>query len=124
MLYTLKKEKDDYSQSITQSLKLLKLLKKNGLDLSEIMENLSNSSSENGEENEQEDINDKKVYMDYFSENDKKGNFSDSDNDGSFTDISFGRLDCHEEFSVKIMPKGLKNIPKLKIHNVDQGNSQ
>ena len=28
MLYTLKKEKDDYSLSITQSLKLLKLLKK------------------------------------------------------------------------------------------------
>jgi len=131
ILYSLKKEKDDYSQSITQSLKLLKLLKKNGLDLSEIMENLSNSNSENEEENEQEeniekDNNNeyenyeimsanKKTHIDYFNENDKN-------DDSAYTDISFGRLECHEEFSLKKIPKGLKHIPKLKIYNIKKDN--
>lgn len=124
ILYTLKKEKDDYSQSITQSLKLLKLLKKKGLDLSEIMENLSNSNSENEEENEQDNLNDKIEFMDYFSENDKNNIDKDNDNNSAFTDISFGRLDCHEEFSVKKIPKGLKNIPRLKIYNINQDNFQ
>ena len=131
ILYSLKKEKDDYSQSISQSLKLLKLLKKNGLELSEIMENLSNSNSENEEENEQEekiekDNNNeydnyeimsanKKTHIDYFSENDKN-------DDSAYTDISFGRLECHEEFSLKKIPKGLKHIPKLKIYNIKKDN--
>ena len=132
VLYSLKKEKDDYSKSITQSLKLLKLLKNNGLELSEIMENLSNSNSENEEENEQEEnidktyynnkddyenISDKKRHSDYFSENDK----NEKSNDSAYTDISFGRLECHEEFSVKKIPK-LKNIPKLKIYNINKEN--
>ena len=131
ILYSLKKEKDDYSQSISQSLKLLKLLKKNGLELSEIMENLSNSNSENEEENEQEEnigknnnneydnyeimSANKKTHIDYFSENDKN-------DDSAYTDISFGRLECHEEFSLKKIPKGLKHIPKLKIYNIKKDN--
>ena len=131
ILYSLKKEKDDYSQSISQSLKLLKLLKKNGLELSEIMENLSNSNSENEEENEQEeniekDNNNecdnyeimsanKKTHINYFSENDKN-------DDSAYTDISFGRLECHEEFSLKKIPKDLKHIPKLKIYNIKKDN--
>ena len=133
ILYSLKKEKEDYSQSINQSLKLLKLLKKNGLELSEIMENLSNSNSdnENEEENEQEEENNnevnnyeimseaKKAHMDYFSENDKN---NDNDNDSVYTDISLGRLECHEEFSLKKIPKGLTHIPKLKIYNINKDN--
>ena len=133
VLYSLKKEKDDYSKSISQSLKLLKILKNNGLELSEIMGNLSNSISENEEEFEQdeiidktckinnkydyENISDKKRHSDYFSENDKNA----KSNDSSYTDISFGRLECHEEFSIKKIPK-LKNIPKLKIHNINKEN--
>ena len=140
ILYSLKKEKDDYSKSISQSLKLLKLLKNNGLELSEIMENLSNSNSENEEENEQEENiektynnnnNDnednyenmsanKKIHIDYFSENDK----NEKNNDSAYTNISFGRLECHEEFSLKKIPKGLKNIPKLKIYNINKENIQ
>ena len=141
ILYSIKKEKDDYSKSISQSLKLLKLLKNNGLELSEIMENLSNSNSENEEENEQEENiekaynnNDnednedkyeimsanKKTHLDYFSENDK----NEKNNDSAYTDISFGRLECHEEFSLKKIPKGLKNIPKLKIYNINKENMQ
>ena len=135
ILYSLKKEKDDYSQSINQSLKLLKLLKKNGLELSEIMDNLSNSNSENEEENEdnleksrnQNSDNEnyevksdnKKVNFDYFSENDKN-----EDEDSNFTDVSFGRLESHEEFSLKKIPKGLKNIPKLKIYNIQNDDFQ
>ena len=131
ILYSLKKEKDDYSQSISQSLKLLKLLKKNGLELSEIMENLSNSNSENEEENGNEDNIEKdnnneydnyeimsanrKTYIDFFGENNNK-------DDSAYTDISFGRLECHEEFSLKKIPKGLKQIPKLKIHNIKKDN--
>ena len=133
ILYSLKKEKEDYSQSINQSLKLLKLLKKNGLELSEIMENLSNSNSENEneEEKEQEEENNngdnnyeimseaKKTHMDFFSENDKN---NENDNDSAFTDISLGRLECHEEFSLKKIPKGLTHIPKLKIYNINKNN--
>ena len=137
ILFSLKKEKEDYSKSISQSLKLLKLLKNNGLDLSEIMENLSNSSNENEEENEQEEniensynnndednydimsVN-KKENLDYFSENDK----NDKNNNSECTDISFGRLESHEEFSMKKIPKGLKNIPKLEIYNINKENIQ
>lgn len=139
ILYSLKKEKEEYSQSINQSLKLLKLLKKNGLELSEIMENLSNSKSdnENEEEKEQEEEENnnnnngdnnyvimseaKKGHMDYFSENDKN-NENDNDNDSAYTDISLGRLECHEEFSLKKIPKGLTHIPKLKIYNINNNN--
>ena len=88
------------------------------------MENLSNSNSENEEENEQDNLNDKIEFMDYFSENDKNNIDKDNDNNSAFTDISFGRLDCHEEFSVKKIPKGLKNIPRLKIYNINQDNFQ
>ena len=136
VLYSLKKEKDDYSQSINQSLKLLKLLKKNGLELSEIMENLSNSNSENEEEDEQDEndekgnnddenyeimSDDKKAHLDYFSENDKN-EANDKNNESNYTDISFGRLECHEEFSLKKIPKGLTHIPKLKIYNINKDN--
>ena len=137
VLYSLKKEKDDYSQSINQSLKLLKLLKKNGLELSEIMENLSNSNSENEEEENEQDENDekgnnddenyeimsddKKAHLDYFSENDKN-EANDKNNESNYTDISFGRLECHEEFSLKKIPKGLTHIPKLKIYNINKDN--
>ena len=137
VLYSIKKEKDDYSQSINQSLKLLKLLKKNGLELSEIMENLSNSNSENEEEENEQDENDekgnnddenyeimsddKKAHLDYFSENDKN-EANDKNNESNYTDISFGRLECHEEFSLKKIPKGLTHIPKLKIYNINKDN--
>ena len=133
ILYSLKKEKDQYSTSISQSLKLLKLLKKNGLELTEIIDNLSNSDSENEEENEQEEniINyyndeeddnmyddDKKNKKGCFSENNKDDK-DDKNEDSEYTDISFGRLECHEEFSIKKIPKGLKYIPKLKIYNIN-----
>ena len=128
ILYSLKKERDDYSQSISQSLKLLKLLKKNGLDLSEIMNQLSNSSSDDEEEgNNNEDDNykiisdEKKTHMDYFSEKYKNCE-KDDDNDSDYTDISFGRLECHEEFSLKKIPKELTYIPKLKINNINKDN--
>ena len=132
ILYSLKKEKDQYSTSISQSLKLLKLLKKNGLELTEIIDNLSNSDSENEEENEQEEnmikyyndeeddniYDDKKSNKGCFSENNKDDK-DDKNEDSEYTDISYGRLECHEEFSVKKIPKGLKYIPKLKIYNIN-----
>ena len=97
------------------------------------MENLSNSNSENEEEIEQEEnidktynnnkddyenISYKKKHSEYFSENDKNEN----SNDSAYTDISFGRLECHEEFTLKKIPKNLKNIPKLKIYNINRDN--
>jgi len=134
ILYSLKKEKDQYSTSISQSLKLLKLLKKNGLELTEIIDNLSDSDSENEneEDNEQEEnvikyyndeeddniYDDKKSNKGCFSENNKDDK-DDKNEDSEYTDISYGRLECHEEFSVKKIPKGLKYIPKLKIYNIN-----
>ena len=126
ILYSLKKERDDYSQSINQSLKLLKLLKKNGLDLSEIMDQLSNSNCEEEENNIADDnyeiiSNEKKTHMDFFCEKYKNCE-KDDDNDSDYTDISFGRLECHEEFSLKKIPKELTYIPKLKINNINKDN--
>ena len=132
ILYSIKKEKDDYSHSINQSLKLLKLLKNNGLELSEIMENLSNSFSDKEEEenlckNSNKSIDDrnneivsdnKNIHLYYFSENDK----NQKNNDSSYSNVSFGRLECHEEFSLKKIPKELTHIPKLKIHNIIKEN--
>ena len=46
----------------------------------------------------------------------------DDDNDSDYTDISFGRLECHEEFSLKKIPKELTYIPKLKINNINKDN--
>ena len=122
ILYSLRKDKDDYSQSINQSLKILKSLKKNGLELSEIMENLSNSLSDKDEENEDENLkvifDDKNLFLDCFSENDK----NKKNDDSSFTNVSFGRLECHEEFSLKKFPRKLNYIPKLNIHNIRNEN--
>ena len=112
-------------------------MKKNGLELTEIIDNLSNSDSENEEENEQEE-NAINYYNDDEDDNiydDKKGNkgcFSenniddknDKNEDSEYTDVSFGRLECHEEFSIKKIPKGLKNIPKLKIYNINNEKMQ
>ena len=133
ILYSLKKEKDEYSQSISQSLKLLKLLKKNGLELSEIIENLSNSDSENEEDDNEElnfikdyNVEDDKEIMSFVGNNNigcfSESNKNDKNEESEYTDVSYGRLECHEEFSIKKIPKGLKHIPKLKIFNINKEN--
>ena len=76
-----------------------------------------NQNSDN--ENYEVKSDNKKVNFDYFSENDKN-----EDEDSNFTDVCFGRLESHEEFSLKKIPKGLKNIPKLKIYNIQNDDYQ
>ena len=119
VLYIVKKERDDYSKSINQSLKLLKNLKENGIDLSNIIENLSSSDSEEDEEEETDEI--------YYNNNilklkekekDKYLNKEKEESDSS--NLSFGTLECHEEFSIKKIPKELKIIPKLKIYDINK----
>ena len=103
------------------------------MELSEIIENLSNSDSEN-EEDDNEELN---FIKDYNDEDDKEimsfvgnnnigcfseSNKNDKNEESEYTDVSYGRLECHEEFSIKKIPKGLKHIPKLKIFNIDKEN--
>ena len=38
--------------------------------------------------------------------------------ESDLSNLSFGRLECHEEFSIKKIPKELKIIPKLKINDI------
>ena len=113
-------------------MKLLKTLKENGLDLSEIIENLSNSDDSDGEENENEDdeikevfniksIKNKKMFHNDFlklKEKEKEKNINKDIEESDLSNVSFGALQCHEEFNVKKIPKGLKSIPKLKINDI------
>ena len=116
VLYITRKEKDDYSQSINQSLKLLKMLKENGFDLSEIIENLSNSDNEDEEENMEEISLEDISQLNNIKYNDENSN--KDKNESSLTNVSFGRLEYHEELSIKKIPKGI--IPKLKLYNINK----
>ena len=133
VLYIIKKERDDYSQSINQSLKLLKTLKENGLELSQIIENLSNSDNEENEDDEEEDVYDIKNIKNIknlgnnilkFKEKEKNVEISkDLDNEESeLSNVSFGRVDFHEEYKAKKIPTGIKSIPKLKIYDIKNEN--
>lgn len=124
VLYITKKERDDYSQSINQSLKLLKTLKENGLDLSEIIENLSNSDNEEYENDEDDEdfYNFKKINKlgNNIILKEKEKNTEKDNEDSEILNVSLGRFGFHEEFSNKKIPKGLKNIPKLKIKDINK----
>ena len=125
VLYITKKERDDYSKSINQSLKLLKTLKENGLDLSKIIENLSNSDNEEYEdEEEDEEIynfnNIKKLENNIIKLKEKEKNIEKYNEDSEFLNVSLGRFEFNEKFRNKKIPKGLKNIPKLKINDINK----
>ena len=125
LLYVIKKERDDYSQSINQSLKLLKSLKENGLELSEIMENLSNLDDEEEEDEDEEDYEYNIQKIKNF-ENDilslKEKDTERENEESDLSNVSFGRLDCNDEINTKKIPIGIKSIPKLKMHNINKIN--
>ena len=103
--YELKQQNEEYSKSISQSLKLLNFLKKNGLELSQIIDDESFEDDDNT-----------------FSLNDKS-NFSynleiKKNDEKELTEISYGQLDYHDEFSASKVPIINKNIPKLKISDI------
>ena len=120
VLYIIKKERDDYSLSINQSLKLLKNLKESGIDFSEIIENISNSESEENEE--EEELNYKNNIIKMKEKEKEKCQSKEKEEESDLSNVSFGRLECHEEFSIKKIPKELKIIPKLKIYNINKNN--
>ena len=126
VLYIIKKERDDYSQSINQSLKLLKTLKENRLDLSEIMENLSNSDNQENEEDEEEDVFEIKNIKNFGNNNlkfkEKEKNIEKDKEESDLSNVSLGILDFHEEYNFKKIPTGIKSIPKLKIYNIKNEN--
>ena len=132
VLYVIKKERDDYSQSINQSLKLLKTLKENGLELSQIIENLSSSDNEENEDDEEDvcDIKNIKNIKNFGNNilklNEKEKNMEiekDLDKEESeLSNVSFGRVDFHEEYNAKKIPIGIKCIPKLKIYDIKNEN--
>jgi len=130
VLYALRKENEEFNISINQFMKLLNVLKKCGIKLSHIMENMSDSE----EEDEYEyDMEENKTEF-YFNKD--KGNYSfekknianyrikkmkdgiKEDKDVSGTNISFGRLECHEEFGNKKLNVDSKKIPKLDIDKI------
>ena len=51
-------------------------------------------------------------------EKEKEKNINKDIEESDLSNVSFGALQCNEEFNVKKIPKGLKSIPKLKINDI------
>ena len=105
--YELKHQNEEYSKSISQSLKLLNFLKKNGLELSQIIDDESFE-----DDDDIFPLNDKNNFSYNLEKENKRSN------EKEFTEISYGQLEYHDEFSASKVSIINKNIPRLKISDI------